>query len=259
MVAACSSKSPNAKEEKKTGWQLVWADEFDNTGKPDPTKWGYDVGGHGWGNNELQYYTEGANAQVGNGVLTIEARHENHEGSSYTSTRLVSKGKGDWTYGRFEIRAKLPWGRGTWPAIWMLPTEWTLGNGSWPDNGEIDIMEHVGYYPGKIHASIHTNAYNHAQNTQKSGSLSVLTAMSDFNTYTLEWSADSIKAFVNEHHYFSTPNENLGWEKWPFYKDFHLILNLAIGGTWGGAQGVDDAIFPQQLVVDFVRVYEWVE
>src|SRR5215470_9572219 len=122
-------------------WQLVWADEFDYDGLPDPKKWSYDVGGHGWGNKELQYYTEGRkeNARVENGLLIIEARRDSWEGHEYTSVRLVTKGKGDWTYGRIEVKAKLPSGRGTWPAIWMLPT--ASDYGGWPSSGEIDIME----------------------------------------------------------------------------------------------------------------------
>lgn len=124
-------------------WELVWSDEFDYEGAPDPEKWGYDVGGSGWGNHELQNYTEGENASVADGVLTIEARKETLGGMDYTSTRLVSRGKGDWLYGRIEVCAKLPSGRGTWPAIWMLPTDWAYGD--WPASGEIDIMEHVGY------------------------------------------------------------------------------------------------------------------
>jgi beta-glucanase (GH16 family) len=140
-------------------WQLVWSDEFNYSGLPDRSKWGYDVGGHGWGNKELQYYTERRkeNARVENGHLIIEARRDGSESNEYTSARLVSKGKGDWTYGRFEVRAKLPSGRGTWPAIWMLPSVKSYGGGGWPDNGEIDIMEHVGFDPNVIHGSAHTS------------------------------------------------------------------------------------------------------
>src|SRR4026208_2586222 len=150
-------------------WRLVWSDEFDYNGLPDPKKWSYDVGGHGWGNKELQYYTERRkeNARVENGKLIIEARRDSWEGHEYTSARLVTKGKGDWTYGRFEVKAKLPSGRGTWPAIWMLPTERSYGESYWPDNGEIDIMEHVGYDPDVVHGSAHTKAYYHSINTQK--------------------------------------------------------------------------------------------
>ncbi|MGI9173875.1 MAG: glycoside hydrolase family 16 protein, partial [Rhodothermales bacterium] len=144
--AACQETSVSTELPTEEGaWQLVWSDEFDYEGLPDSAKWGYEVGGHGWGNDELQYYTERRleNARVEDGLLVIEARQEPFEGRDYTSARLVSRDKGEWTYGRFEARAKLPSGRGTWPAIWMLAAETTYGNAYWPDNGEIDIMEHV--------------------------------------------------------------------------------------------------------------------
>lgn len=258
----CSSQS-NEPEKKSTtpsleGYETVWADEFDYTGLPDPKKWGYDVGGHGWGNQELQYYTEGRkeNARVENGKLVIEAKMENFEGSSFTSARLITKNRGDWTYGRIEVRAKLPYGKGTWPAIWMLPTVWNLGNGGWPDNGEIDIMEHVGYNPGVIHGSTHCNKYVHTKGTQKTGTISTPDAMSTFHNYILEWTKDEIKVFVDDKHYFTSVNENKGWEYWPFFKDFHLILNIAVGGSWGGAQGIDPNVFPQKMEIDYVRVYK---
>ena len=247
--------------EEKDGWRLVWSDEFDGSGWPNAQKWSYDVGGHGWGNNELQYYTERRleNCHLDRGVLNIVAWQEQFEGSSYTSARLVSRGKGDWTYGRFEIRARLPRGRGTWPAIWMLPTEWTYGNGGWPDNGEIDIMEHVGYNPGVVHASTHTNAYNHTIGTQKTATINVSDAQTDFHVYSLEWSADTIQVFIDSTKYFAHVNDSSGWQAWPFDKDFHLILNVAIGGNWGGLHGVDNSVFPQRLEVDYVRVYERIE
>ena len=243
------------------GWRLIWSDEFDYEGVPDPQKWSYDVGGHGWGNHELQYYTENRidNSLVRDGSLHIQARMEQYNGSSYTSARIVSRGKGDWTYGRFEIRARLPRGRGTWPAIWMLPTEWTYGNGGWPDNGEIDIMEHVGYNPGVVHASTHTNAYNHRIGTQKTATINVPDAQSEFHVYRLEWSADTVSVFIDSTKYFTQINDGSGWQAWPFDKDFHLLLNLAVGGDWGGVQGVDNSIFPQRLEIDYVRVYERME
>ncbi|MEW6653875.1 MAG: glycoside hydrolase family 16 protein [Bacteroidota bacterium] len=262
FVINCSSQTTEPEKKQETpqlaGYELVWADEFNYTGLPDPKKWGYDVGGHGWGNQELQYYTNSRkeNARVENGKLIIEAKLEKFESSSFTSARLVTKNRGDWTYGRFEIRAKVPYGKGTWPAIWMLPTIWNLGNGGWPDNGEIDIMEHVGYNPNVIHASIHSNKYNHTKGTQKTGTINIPDAVGAFHNYIIEWTKDSIKAFVNDKHYFTVVNEQRGWEFWPFFKDFHLILNIAVGGTWGGAQGIDAAVFPQKMEVDYVRVYK---
>ena len=237
-------------------WTLVWSDEFDGSGLPDSSKWGYDVGGGGWGNGESQYYTESRteNARQEKGVLIIEARRESVGGRNYTSARLVTKNKGDWLYGRMEIRARLPEGRGTWPAIWMLPTVWEYGG--WPDSGEIDIMEHVGYNPGVVHGTVHTKAYNHTIGTQQGAQVSVPDAMEAFHTYTIEWSPSQIDWYMDDNHYYTFRNENAGSSKWPFDKRFHLILNIAIGGAWGGVQGIDDAIFPQRMEVDYVRVYQ---
>ena len=233
----------------------VWQDEFNYTGLPDSTRWGFDTGGHGWGNNERQYYTSSINnARVANGVLTITALREEKEEKQYTSARLVSKNKGDFLYGRVEARAKLPAGRGTWPAIWMLPTDQHYGG--WPASGEIDIMEHVGYDPGKVHVTVHTEAYNHSKGTQKGKNKAVPTAMTAFHLYRVDWTPDSILGFIDDEPVFSFQNEGNGSATWPFDKRFHLLLNLAIGGNWGGAQGVDDAIFPARFEVDYVRVYK---
>ncbi len=239
-------------------YELVWSDEFDYEGAPDEEKWGYDVGGSGWGNHELQNYTEGDNVVVADGVMTIEARKEELGGMDYTSTRLVSRGKGDWLYGKFEICAKLPTGRGTWPAIWMLPTDWAYGD--WPASGEIDIMEHVGYDQDLIHATVHTKSYNHSIGTQKSATKRVAGVSEEFHVYTLEWLPDKIIMSMDGEQYYtfeptkykSQPTLN----EWPFDKRMHLLINLAVGGDWGGAQGVDETIFPQQFVIDYVRVYQ---
>lgn len=240
------------------GWKLVWHDEFDRDGLVDLTKWSYDVGGDGWGNRELQFYTNARpeNARVEQGHLIIEARREAWQGRDYTSARLVTKNKGDWSAGRFEIRAKLPAGRGTWPAIWMLPTVWNLGNGGWPDNGEIDIMEHVGYNPGSVHASTHSQKNQWRHNNQRTAIEQVPDASTAFHTYTLEWDAEEIRIFVDEHHYFTSRKQGGDWTSWPFTRDFHLLLNLAVGGDWGGEKGIDEKIFPQRMEVDFVRVYQ---
>lgn len=238
-------------------FDLVWADEFSTNGLPDAAKWTCEVGGHGWGNNELQYYTDKRteNARVENGVLIIEMRKEAFAGSNYTSARLISKNKGDWKYGKMEIRAKLPKGKGTWPAIWMLPTEWNLGNGSWPDNGEIDIMEHVGYDPGRVHGTIHCRKYNHSIGTQKGGNKVISDAQDAFHTYSILWSESKIEWFIDDVLYFSFLNEGKGWEYWPFDKAYHMILNVAMGGGWGGAQGIDETITSAKMEVDYVRVY----
>ena len=203
---------------------LVWSDEFEYTGLPDDTKWSYDVGGHGWGNNELQYYTEARseNVRVENGVLTIEARKENFEGSGYTSTRLVSRNKGDWKYGRFEIRAKLPRGRGTWPAVWMLPTDWLYGG--WPASGEIDIMEHVGYDMNRVHGTIHTAAFNHTKGTQVGKSILASNVDTEFHVYAMEWWPNRIEMYLDGEHYFTFPNNGSGFAAWPFDQRFHLLV-----------------------------------
>jgi len=235
---------------------LVWSDEFDYTGLPDNKKWGYDVGGHGWGNNELQYYTKerSQNARVENGHLVIEARRENMEGREYTSARLVTKNKGDWKYGRIEVKARLPQGRGIWPAIWMLPTEWKYGD--WPKSGEIDIMEFVGYEPDRVHGTVHTQSFNHSIGTQKGSSLRFTDLATAAHIYAIEWYADKIDFFVDGERYFTFTNTNRGAADWPFDQTFHLILNVAVGGNWGGAQGVDASVYPQQFLIDYVRVYQ---
>ncbi len=237
---------------------LVWADEFNYTGLPDSTKWSYDVGGHGWGNQELQYYTNkrSENARVENGKLIIEARKESYEGNDYTSARLVTRNKGDWAYGRIEVRAKLPAGTGTWPAIWMLPTEWIYGNGDWPDVGEIDIMEHVGHREGYIHGTIHTHDFNHMDGTQQGDEIFIGDAVDTFHVYAIEWTENKIEWYVDNIKYFTFNNNGDGWSAWPFDHPFHLIMNIAVGGTWGGEQGVDDSIFPQKMELDYVRVYK---
>jgi beta-glucanase (GH16 family) len=239
-------------------WELVWSDEFDYQGAPDPEKWGYDVGGRGWGNNELQYYTEGENVVVEDGMLVIEARRETRSGHDYTSTRLVSRGKGDWLYGRIEVRARVPDGIGTWPAIWMLPTDWAYGN--WPASGEIDIMEHVGYDPGIIHGTVHTERFNHIKGTQQGGTIEVPDAQDEFHEYAVEWYEDRILFLVDGKQYYRfnpfISRPTAGFEEWPFDKRFHLLINIAVGGSWGGQRGVDEDAFPTRMYVDYVRVYQ---
>ncbi|MEJ5303030.1 MAG: family 16 glycosylhydrolase [Bacteroidales bacterium] len=236
----------------------VWADEFDYNGLPDPNRWGYDVGGNGWGNNELQYYTENRleNARVENGKLIIEARKEPWGNNEYTSARLVTRNKGDWKYGRIEAMARLPHGRGTWPAIWMLPTNWVYG--AWPKSGEIDIMEYVGYDPGVVHGSIHTEAYNHVMGTQKTDTTLVPDAETTYHLYAIEWDADKIDFYVDNRIYFTFLNEHKDYKTWPFDQAFHLLLNIAVGGNWGGAQGIDPNIWPQKMWVEYVRVYQYI-
>lgn len=252
IYVGCSS--PQVQQTNQNERNLVWSDEFDKPGLPDTTRWNYDVGGHGWGNNELQYYTanRSENARVENGHLIIEARKEDFEGSKYTSARLITKGKGDWTYGRIDVRARLPKGLGTWPAIWMLGSTTPL---QWPDDGEIDIMEHVGFNPGFVHASVHTKKYNHVIGTQRTDTIIVPDFADNFHVYSLNWTKDSIHVLFDDQPYFSFGNEGSGKDAWPFDGPFHLLLNIAVGGNWGGQKGVDENIWPVKMEVDYVRVY----
>lgn len=250
----------NGQQSSDQTYQLVWSDEFSEKGKPDGTKWVYDLGDGcptvcQWGNQELQYYTtDSSNVYVENGCLYITARKENKGSREFTSARLKTKGKGDWTYGKIEVRAKLPTGRGTWPAIWMLPTQSAYGG--WPKSGEIDIMEHVGYEPDSIFGTVHTTSYNHIIGTQKGGAVYAGDCEKSFHVYGIEWNENKIDFFVDDLLYFTFTNENKTNKEWPFDQPFHLLLNVAAGGNWGGKKGVDMNIWPQQMVVDYVRVYQ---
>ena len=240
---------------KSNQLKLVWSDEFDYTGLPDNNKWNYDTGGGGWGNNELQFYTKNRkeNARVEGGHLIIEAHKEKWENREYTSARLITKGKGDWKYGRIEVKARIPSGLGTWPAIWMLGSTTPL---KWPDDGELDIMEHVGYDQGKVHASVHCKKYNHVIGTQKTAFTMVPDCSTAFHVYTVEWNADSVKMGIDDKEYFRFANDKTGYEAWPFDNKMHLLLNIAVGGNWGGAKGVDSSIWPRRMEIDYVRVYQ---
>jgi len=237
-------------------YELVWSDEFDGDSL-DLTKWTPKTNS-GNANNELQYYTD-HNTTVANGILTITAKLEEDNGYDYTSARLYTQGKADFTYGIFEIRAKIPSGVGTWPAIWMMPT--TYRYGGWPDSGEIDIMEHVGYAENVLHSTIHTEAYNHKTSSGKGGTTYEYTDVtSEYHVYKVEWLPDVMKFSVDDKVFFvyrpssysTCPTE----EEWPFDDDFYIILNVAIGGSWGGQQGVDDTMFPTSMMIDYVRVYQ---
>ena len=255
IITICCGR-PNQPDQ----WKLIWSDEFNYTGLPDSTKWNYDAGGGGWGNNELEFYTEKRmeNARVENDNLIIEARKEPWQGMNYTSARLITKGKADpiaigWQYGKIEVRAKLPKGRGTWPAIWMLGSTTPL---KWPDDGEIDIMEHVGFNQGFIHASVHCKKFNHVIHTQKTDTIEVPDCSEHFHLYGLEWSKDSITISVDNKGYFAFANEHSGYDAWPFDNKMHLLLNIAVGGNWGGQKGVDENIWPQKMEIDYVRVFQ---
>ncbi len=253
-VEVCYGKGFEYSEDLE--YTLVWSDEFDIDGAPNEEYWKYDIGGTGWGNNELQYYTKD-NVIVEAGLLIIEARQEDYSGRDYTSTRLVSKGEASFLYGVIEVKAKLPYGTGTWPAIWMLPTDWRYGG--WPDSGEIDIMEHVGYEMNVVHGTVHTGSYNHIKNTQKGDSIVVDNVHEEFHVYKIEWLPDKIHFYVDDELYYTFENKWIDCpteNQWPFDEYFHLILNIAVGGNWGGVQGVDEDIWPQRMEVDYVRVYQ---
>lgn len=242
--------------------RLAWQDEFSGRSL-DLLKWRYDVARNkqGWFNDEKQYYANGRpeNIRVRNGVLTIEARHETLDaktypdwgGQNYTSAKIVSKRA--WTYGFYEVRAKLPCAPGTWPAIWMLRQNMQ----KWPDDGEIDIMEQVGAEPNLIYASLHTKAFNHIIHTQRSAQRPVPTSCAAFHVYQLDWRRDSIAIGVDGRGILRVARKPAdGKAEWPFDAPFDLILNLAIGGDWAAAKGIDDAAMPQRMEVDYVRVWQ---
>ncbi|MGZ9898676.1 family 16 glycosylhydrolase [Shewanella gaetbuli] len=290
------SVTPPATE--TSGWQLVWQDEFDGD-QVDDSKWSFAIDCYGGGNNEAQCYTNRANnASVADGILAITAHKETFSGPAvndsdpnysiddtsvtreYTSARLVSKNKGDWKYGRFEIRAKMPQGQGTWPAIWMLPTDWVYG--PWAGSGEIDIVEAVnlktvtnGEAPeSAVHGTLHygqawpKNVYSGQEYHLPDGQ----NPADDFHVYAVEWQQDEIRWYVNDVHYATQTSS--GWYSQyidetgllatapgdaPFNQNFHMLLNLAVGGAWAGNvnnTGIDETVFPQSMLIDYVRVYE---
>ncbi len=241
-----------AKSAVPEGFELVWSDEFDVDGAPDPEKWDYSTGGHGWGNGEEQWYTEDReNSFVKDGKLTI---HAFKKGIRWYSARLKTQYLQSWTYGFIEVRAKLPEGVGTWPAIWMMPEYDNYGG--WPRSGEIDIMEHVGYDQDVIHTTIHTQAFNHKIGTQKNNFEKVKNVSKKFHTYAINWTPDYIEWFVDGESFFKFENTGGGIEEWPFNHPFYLIMNIAIGGSWGGQQGVDKQMQQATMEVDYVRVYQ---
>ena len=242
------------------GYKLVWSDEFDDTPNGLPSnEWRFETGNHGWGNNELQNYINrvlGTDtvAKIQNGKLIIIAHKLEvpYQGSDIISARMNTIQS--WKYGYFEMRARLPGGKGTWPAFWMLPQK---DSKDWILAGEIDIMEYVGCYPGMAHATVHTKAYHQTKGTAKTASYKVPDAEREFYTYSLLWTENEIKAYINGEGFFSFKNDKTGnRETWPFDVPFYLKLNLAIGGDWGGLKGIDPDIFPARYEIDYVRVYQ---
>lgn len=256
IVSCISSCTGSRKTTDANAWKLSWQEEFNYEGLPDSSKWGYDIGGHGWGNNELQYYTDAniANASVGGGSLKLTALQQKRENRDYTSARLVTKGKADFTYGKIEIRAKLPPGRGLWPAFWMLGSNHPVVN--WPDCGEIDILEHVGFEKDSVFGTIHTKTYNHVRKTQKGKKVFINDPYGEFHLYAIEWTPERLDFLLDDSLYYHTANEHKTTAEWPFDNPFYLIVDLAIGGNLGGRKGVDDTVFPAVLEVDYIRVYK---
>lgn len=238
------------------GYRLVWSDEFDVAGLPDPSRWAYDTERNrlGWYNNERQYYAAARyeNTLVVDGRLRITARLEELRsaadwgGQRYTSARLITRGKAAWTYGFFEVRAKLPCGRGTWPAIWTLGT-----GGTWPDDGEIDIMEQVGSNPARVFGTVHTRQ---SGGPGTGAAVQLPDACTAFHDYQLHWTADQIAIGVDGVVYYRYANPRAGNVTWPFDRPQYLLLNIAIGGDLGGA--VDDTIFPVTMEIEHVRIWQ---
>ncbi len=253
-------------------WQLIWQDDFAQGETLDLDKWSYDLWPAKKVNDEDQMYTDQPkNIRLQDSKLIIEAHKEEHGDAEYSSARIHTKGKGDWLYGRVEVRAKLPAGQGTWPAIWMLPsdpfkyatkctsgTDWQ-GNAecdAWPNSGEIDIMEHVGYDMNRVHGTVHTKAFYWVNGEQRKASIEGVDVSKDFHVYSLEWGPNKIDMFMDDVRYFSYVRQSDNWQEWPFDHPYHLILNVAVGGAWGRAGGpVDETAFPARMEVDYVRVY----
>jgi len=253
-LAGTSDTKPTVVRFDPKRWRLEWADEFDKGPRPNPAIWSYEEGYIR--NGEAQYYTvdRRENARVENGRLVIEARLDNWNGHKITSASLHTSGKKPILYGRIEVKAKIPTGRGTWPAIWMLGEN--IRKVGWPKCGEIDILENVGFDPNTIHANIHTEAYNHMKGNGKGNRIQANRPWERFHVYAVEWYPDRLEFFFDETRYFVYRNEGTGDAAWPYDKPHYLILNLAIGGSWGGAQGIDETLFPHRYEIEYVRVYK---
>jgi beta-glucanase (GH16 family) len=236
-------------------YKLLWEDLFDQDGIPNQSIWTHETGGHGFGNHEAQFYTNRLdNSFVKDGHLYIVAKKEAYEHCGYTSAKLITYPKKPILKGRIEVMAKLPTGHGTWPAIWLLGVNMKTGT-PWPLCGEIDMMEHVGHNPNHVHFSLHTqNAYLHLNN-QANKAVHVEGLIDDFHEYALDWEDDKMTFYLDQKPQVTfLKKENATIEDWPFDQPFYLILNIAMGGTWGGP--IDDGALPSQFVFKYVKVYE---
>jgi beta-glucanase (GH16 family) len=237
------------------GWTLAWSDEFDGA-TINPQKWAFDTGGNGWGNAELEYYTDRPeNARLENGMLVIEARQEAYQGLQYTSARLKSQGLQEFQYGRIEARMKLPFGQGMWPAFWTLGNDFGKTK-TWPLCGEMDIMEYIGKTPDTVYQTVHGPGYSGVNGIGSQFALTADTLANDFHVYAIQWEADKITWYVDDQQAFQITSAQIpAGTQWVFDHPFFIIINLAVGGGWPGYPD-STTVFPQQLLVDYVRVYQ---
>jgi beta-glucanase (GH16 family) len=264
LISGCGgSMSSTPPPPSSSQWTLVWSDEFSgpNGSAPDSTKWSFDVGGNGWGNEELEYYTNRTkNAYVQDGNLVVQALKETYTGSdgvtrNYTSARLLTLGHFSQAYGRFEARIKIPSGQGMWPAFWMLGDN--IGQVGWPQCGEIDTMENIGKEPSIIHGSIHGPGYTGGTGVGTSYTLpNGARFADDFHVFAVEWQPNVVRFYVDSALYATdTPSSLPAGSTWVFDHPFFILLNVAVGGDWPGAPD-STTVFPQQMLVDYVRVYQ---
>jgi beta-glucanase (GH16 family) len=253
LASACvSTQAPVAAKSTGAEWKLVWSDEFAGP-MLDESKWTFDVGGLGWGNAEMQFYTSRPeNVCIEDGHLVIEAREETLDINEYTSARLKTLGKVSWTYGRFEGRMRIPRGQGIWPAFWLLGENFEQYK--WPDCGEIDIMENIGREPSKVHGTIHGPRYSGGEGPTAVYELGSGAFADDFHVFAVEWERDEIRWYVDGKHYNTIKRGDVPGP-WVFDKPFFMILNVAVGGNWPGDPD-DTSTFPQEMLVDYVRVYQ---
>ena len=238
----------------REGWNLVWQDEFDGD-TLDLTKWKPETGGHGWGNNELEYYTvRPGNARLENGQLIIEAREEDYLGRKYTSARLKTEGLGEWQYGRIEARLKIPRGQGIWPAFWMLGNN--ISRIGWPNSGEIDIMENIGKEPSIVHGTLHGPGYSGCCAIGSGYTLPSGQLHDAYHVYAVEWEENVFRWYIDSTLYFTVTRATVEARgPWVFSHPFFIIMNVAVGGAWPGNPDAT-TVMPQQMKVDYVRVYQ---
>jgi beta-glucanase (GH16 family) len=239
---------------ERADWNLVWDEDFSGE-QVDTTKWNYEINGDGGGNNELQYYIKSPTTSfMRSGKLVIKANKANYKGKPYTSARLNTKGKMDFKYGRFDIRAKTPVQQGIWPAIWMLPTDYVYGG--WPKSGEIDIMETIGNKPSTLHGTLHYGQpWPDNKNIGGTIKLATGTFADEYHVFSCEWEENVIRFYLDDSLYATRTPADLSPQAWPFDQKFHMLLNLAVGGNWPGPPD-ETTTFPKYMFVDYVRVYE---